>query len=70
MANRYKFELGEINDGLVEEYKTLVIKYCEKLDNPNTIGYEITKGERELTNDLVFQSAICYATEYLKKVLL
>lgn len=33
MANRYEFELGEIDDGLVEEYKTLVIKYCEKLEN-------------------------------------
>lgn len=67
--NRYEFELGEIDDELVEEYKTLLLKYCETFDNPNTIGYEVAKGERELTDYLVFQSAICYAKEYLKEVL-
>ena len=47
----------------------MLFKYCEKLDNPNTIGYEIAKGERKMTDDLVFQSAICFAKEYLNEVL-
>lgn len=69
MANRYEFGLGAIDDELVEEYKTLLVKYGKKLNNPNMIGYKIAKGERELTDYIVFQSAICFAKEYLKEVL-
>ena len=69
MANIYEFELGEINDELVEEYKELLYKYAEKLKDPNMIGSRIAKGELELTDDIVFQSAICFAKEYLKEVL-
>ena len=67
MANKYEFELGEINDELVEEYKELLCKYCENIENPNAIGYKIARGEAELTDEIVFQSAICFATEHLRK---
>lgn len=69
MANIYNFVLGEINDELVEEYKELLLKYGEQLSNPNMIGYKIARSELELTDDILFQSAICFAKEYLKEVL-
>lgn len=67
MANIYHFELGEINDTLVENYKELLLKYCKQLNDPNVIGSKIARGEKELTDDIVFQSAICFATEYLNR---
>lgn len=70
MAGRYyEFELGEINDELVDEYKALLMRYAETFTNPNLVGYKIAKGEQELTDDIVFQTAICYAQEYLKELL-
>lgn len=69
MANVYEFELGEINDELVEEYKELLLQYSNQLNDPNMIGSKIARGERELTDDIVFQSAICFAKEYLKEVI-
>lgn len=65
-GKRYNFVLGEIGDELVEEYKILLLQECEKLNNPNMHGYKIARGEKELTDDMVFQTAICYAKEYLK----
>lgn len=67
MAKKYEFELGEIDDELVEEYKELLYKYCEKIKNPDAIGYKIARGELELTDEIVFQSAICYAKEQILK---
>lgn len=61
----YEFELGEINDELVEEYKVLALQYCKQLNNTDMIGSKIARGEMELTDDLVFLSAIFFAKEYL-----
>ena len=69
MANIYNFELREIDDELVEEYKKLLLKYCKQINDPNAIGSKVARGELELTDYLVFQSAICYAKEYLKGVI-
>lgn len=69
MANRYDFELGEVNDELVEEYKELLYKHCASIKNPNLIGYKIARGELELTDEIVFQTAICFAKEHLKEIL-
>jgi len=69
MANKYEFELGEINDELVEEYKELLYKYSERIENPNAIGYKIARGEFELTDEILFQSAVCFAKEHLKEIL-
>ena len=69
-ANKYEFELGEIDDELVDEYKEWLMKYCEKIiKNPNAIGYKIARGKSELTDEIVYQSAICFAKEYLKEYL-
>ena len=66
-GKKYCFVLGKINDELVEEYKELLLKYCKQLNDPNMIGSKIARGEKELTDDIVFQSAICFATEYLNR---
>ncbi|MCR5691096.1 MAG: hypothetical protein K6G62_02650 [Eubacterium sp.] len=66
-GKKYCFVLGTIDDELVEEYKEVVLKYCEQVTDTNAIGYKIARGERELTDDIVFQTAICFAKEYLKE---
>lgn len=68
-GKEYCFVLGEINDGLVEEYKELFVKYGERLSDTNMIGSKIARGELELTDDIVFQSAICFAKRYLEEYL-
>lgn len=64
-GKEYKFILGEINDEIVEEYKVLLLEYAKSLKNPNMIGYKITHGDLKLTDDILFQTAICFAKEYL-----
>ena len=68
-GKEYNFVLGEINDELVDEYKELLIAYSMKIKNTNLIGYKVANGELELTDELVFQTAICFAKDYLKEVL-
>lgn len=68
-GKKYCFVLGKINDEFVEEYKELLVKYGERLSDANIIGNKIARGELELTDDILFQSAICFAKEYLKEVL-
>lgn len=66
-GKKYCFVLGKINDEIVEEYKELLIKYGARLSDENTIGSKIARGELDLTDDILFQSAICFAKEYLKE---
>ena len=66
----YSFQLGEIDDSLVEECRSLLKDYCqiqveEESINPNTIGYAIGKGERTVDDELLFQAAIVHYKEYL-----
>ena len=68
-GKKYCFVLGKINDELVEEYKELLVNYGERLSDANMNGNKIARGELELTDDILFQSAICFAKEYLKEVL-
>lgn len=66
-GKKYEFTLGEINDELVEEYRETLLKYCKVTDfEKDKIGYKVASGEMEINDELLFQSAICFAKEYLK----
>ena len=68
----YNFQLGTIDDELVEECRTLLEEHCrilvedEEIEK-NTMGYSIGTGEREIDDELLFQSAIVHYKEYLRK---
>ena len=68
-GKEYRFTLGVVNDELVNEYKVLLLKYSERLSDSKMIGSKVARGELELTDDIIFQSAICFAKERLEEVL-
>lgn len=66
-GKKYEFVLGVINDELVEEYRENLLRYCQKRDfEKDKIGYKVASGEREIDDELLFQSAICFAIKYIK----
>lgn len=69
-AKEYTFQLGEINDGIVEECRSLLENYCkiqveEESISPNTAVYAIGRGEKTVDDELLFQAAIVHYKEYL-----
>lgn len=69
-GKKYEFILGEIDDELVEEYRATLLNYCNVANfDKSQIGHKVATGEMEINDELLFQSAICFAKEYLKEYL-
>lgn len=73
-GKEYRFKLGVIDDEMVEECRGFLKEYCKNMVEyeeigKNTIGYSIGIGEKEIDDELLFQSAIAHYKEYLRKQL-
>ena len=71
-GKEYCFKLGEIDDEIVEDCREYLKKYCQILVEDeeigkNTIGYAIGIGKKEISDEILFQEAICYYKSYLKE---
>ena len=69
-GKKYEFVLGKIIDELVEECRTLLKEHCKILveddeTGKNTVVYSIGLGEKEIDDELLFQSAICHYKDFL-----
>ena len=71
-GKNYCFKVGKITDEMIEECRALLKEYCKNLVdddeiNTNTIGYTIGTGAREISDALLFESAIANYKEFLRK---
>lgn len=73
-GKEYFFKMGEIADEMVEECRALVKEYYKNLVeddeiNKNTIGYQIGIGEKDISDELLFETAIsCYKENIKNKI--
>jgi hypothetical protein len=68
MSRHYSFELG-LNDNYYDEYKKLLFRKLQTMTDEKTVGYSIAHGKAELTDDIIFEEALCNGIEYLKQEL-
>jgi hypothetical protein len=68
MSRHYSFELG-LHDNYYDEYKKLLFRKLQTMTDEKTVGYSIAHGKAELTDDIIFEEALCNGIEYLKQEL-
>lgn len=68
MSKKFEFELSPSNE-YYEQYKKLLFRKLQTMTDEKTVGYSIAHGKAELTDDIIFEEALCNGIEYLKQEL-